>query len=184
MTAIEPLDDYQAVTDPEVPAEREHFKITDDNAASWAMRKLRTLRERQAEIDTVARDEIARIEKWHLAASGALVADTNFFTAILTHYAQQQRNELDRKSVSLPYGTIKSRAGTSRVEVSDVDGFLAWARVNAPALVRTREEPDKTQIKNSLVHVAGDMVIDKATGEVVPGVAIQRTDTSYTSETE
>lgn len=184
MSAL-PMDpaEYDAPTDPAPEGEeRERFTIGDDAAAGWAMRKLAALRKRQAEVDAIARDEIARIEAWHLAASGALVADTNYFTGLLTHYAHVEREAHGRKSISLPYGTVRSRAGSRRVEVTDDVAFLAWAEQSAPTLIRVRKEPDKAAIRQTF-DAADDMVVDPATGEVVPGITVTRSETTYQIET-
>jgi len=186
--SVEPVDpiDYD-LTDPEIlampPAERERFTITDDQQATWAMRKLMSLRKRQAEIDALARVEIERIESWHLHASGGLIADTNYFTGVLVEYARAERETNDRKSISLPYGMVKSRAGSRHVEVSDVAAFTQWAQANSPTLLRVRVEPDKAAIKASLKDEGTAGVIDTTTGEIVPGVTIVQSQTTYTVET-
>ena len=182
---IDPIE-YDAATDPVVDAaERERFRVADDQQAAWAMRKLASLRRRQAEIDRTAKAEVDRIEAWHVHQSAALVADTNYFTGLLTEYARVERDAHDRKTVSLPHGTIKSRAGGERVDVTDADAFVAWAERSAPTLVRVRVEPDKAAVKAAFT---GDpetgAVLDPTTGEVVPGVSITRTEITYTIETE
>lgn len=182
------LSEFNSASDPnwseaaDPQAERERFMITDDAAASWALRKLAALRKRQAELDAVAASELRRVEEWHLSESGKLTVDATYFTAILTEYARAQR-ETGRKSITLPTGVIKSRTSSARVDVQDVDQFLAWATPNAPSLIRVRREPDKAAMKAALT-VDGGKVIDPTTGEIVPGVTAVQPETTYTITTE
>ena len=179
---LDPIEYDSAFTVAPEGEERERFVVQDDSQAAWAMRKLMALRKRQADIDALAEEEAARIGSWHLHASSGLVADTNYFTGILTEYARKQRDDFDRKSISLPYGTVKSRASSRRVEVTDADAFIAWARTNAPTLIRVKEEPDKAAIKASF-DSSSNLIVDPSTGEVVPGVAVAVSDTTFTIET-
>lgn len=183
------LHEFDLPTDPVVTHEdRERFVVTNDSQATWAMRKLAALRARQAEIDAVARAEMERIEAWHLSASSALVPDANYFTALLTNYAAQQRAQQQRKSIALPHGVVKSRAGSARIEVTDESAFLAWAEDNAPTLIRVRREPDKAAIKAAFPPASSpgaseDGKVITEHGEIVPGVAVAMSEITYIVET-
>ena len=43
---------------------REEFKVTDLQGATWVLRKLRALNEKIDEINTVAVEEISRVNEW------------------------------------------------------------------------------------------------------------------------
>lgn len=186
----EALADYDSPTDPQPGAaeeERRRFSVSDDSGATWAMRKLAALRQRQAEINTIAEQEYLRIEAWRHQQTDNLTADINYFTGLLTEYARQEREVHGRKSITLPHGTIKSRSGSKRIEVTDEPAFLAWARQHAPTLIRVREEPDKAAIKASFpaaMLAEVDVLVDRDTGEVIPGVQLSRAETTYTVEVD
>lgn len=170
------LEDHRSPADPEAG---ERFVVDNDEKAAWVMRKLAALKKRQDEIDSVAKQEIAHIENWHLVESGKMVADMNFFSHILTEYARAEREANGRKSISLPAGTVTSRASSERIDFADVDAFLAWATPNAPSLIQTRREPDKASVKQALTIHDGK-VIDPTTGEIVPGLEVKQAEVTYT----
>lgn len=82
------------------------------------------------------------------------------------------------KTINLPSGASKSRAHAQAIKVEDEAAFLEWAKAHAPHLVREKVtySPDKTAAKDAL-RVAdsdsGPLVIDPATGAVVPGAAVE-----------
>lgn len=160
-------------------ADRERFRITDDAQATWAMRKLAAAREALNGVANVAEAEIARVQAWAEQRSRQALQDAQYFEGILCEYARAQRAE-GRKSVSTPYGTVKSRAGSPRWTI-DAEAFLAWARTAHPDLIRVKEEPALAAVKDAL-QVADGGAVDPATGEVVPGVAIAEAEVTYSVE--
>lgn len=186
MTA-QPLGEYPSPTDPVIAQEeRERFQITDDKQAAWAMRKLAAIRKRQAEVSGIADLERERIAAWETQQIEALSGDTAYFTGLLVQYARTERDANDRKSVVLPHGSVKSRAGSRRVEIVDADAFTVWAQKNAPTLVRVRVEPDKAAIRaaipDDVMRATNPLPVDSTTGEVMPGVSITRSEITYTVE--
>jgi len=175
---LEPLD-YVSRHD---PVTDERFRITDDSQASWAMRKLKAIRDRMAEIDQVAEVEFARITEWRNEQIEQASRDEPYFTAILNEYAKIEREVKDRKTISLPYGEIKSRAGSTRVDITDTEQFIAWAQANQPALLRTKIEPHKANIAEefdgNLLRDDGS-VIDLKTGEIIPGLHMTTGETTF-----
>jgi hypothetical protein len=105
--------------------------------------------------------------------------DSDYFEAILIEYGRGQRIE-GRKSVSTPYGTIKSRTAPPAFDV-DKDAFLEWAKANRPDLVRVKEEPNVADMK-AVLEVSGDNAIDPQSGEVVPGVKVTGHDVRFSVE--
>jgi len=107
--------------------------------------------------------------------------DMDYFEAILKEYAISQRSE-GRKTISTPYGSVKSRAGQPKWTVTDAEDFLSWARRNNRIdLIRVREDADLTRIKATL-DITGASVFDPDTGEVVPGITVADSQTSFTVE--
>lgn len=159
--------------------ERERFRIDNDEQAVWAMRKLAAARTRLDEIAYIAEAEIQRIQAWAEHESREPLRDVDYFEGILVEYGMQQRAE-GRKSVSTPYGTIKSRAGQAKWSV-DADTFIEWAKQHRPDLVRVKEEPALSTMKEAL-SINGDSAFDPDSGEVVPGVIVTGADTKFTVE--
>lgn len=163
--------------------QRERFTITDDRAAAWAMRKLRGIRAKQAENSQVYVDEIARLDRWLSEVNAPLDRSASYFESILSDYAARCRDDEQdgRKTISLPTGKISTRTLQPKWSV-DPETFMQWARTAHPDLIRVKEEPDLSRIKDALdVHPASSGLIALSQdGEVVPGITIEPSQVSIT----
>lgn len=178
----ETLPDYESSTTQ--PIDRERFRVDDDAKATWAMRKLRAIEAKVAENQRIATDERARIDEWLERVNEPLAQDAAYFRGLLIEYARHEREAADRKTVITPYGSVKSRAGQPKWHV-DAAVFLDWARVSHPDLIRVKEEPNLTAIKEVVLPVPGlpDIAVTPD-GEPVPGITVTPADTSYTVEVD
>lgn len=159
----------------------ERFRIENDEQAVWAMRKLAAARRRMDEITAISEAEIDRIKDWAEHEARTPMRDMDYFEAILREYAIGQRAE-GRKTISTPYGSVKSRAGQPKWSVEDAEAFLSWARRNNRSdLIRVREDADLAKMKATLENT-GPSAVDPETGEVVPGVVVSDAETSFTVE--
>lgn len=165
-----PVDDFEIIEEPA----REPFRVDDDSKADWAMRKLASIRRKQAENQAIHDRELQRVAEWLLKVNTALERDAEWFEANLRPYALQQRSE-GRKSVVLPHGTIKTTAGRPKYEIENDSEFLSWAETNAPELVRVKKEIDKKAL--GALNVAEDKVISTQ-GEIIPAVKVIPAETS------
>lgn len=148
----------------------ERWRIEDDDAANWALRKLAVLEDEQDRINTQAFAEIARINEWRTTRLAALTHHHDFFQARLTEYFRAIRhNNPDTKTYHLPAGTIASRATPGHIEILDEPALIAWAETNAPDLVATRKTVSKTAVKKLAVAKDGVSLID-GNGERIPHV--------------
>jgi len=166
--------DAQADADRE---DRERFKIEDDSQATWAMRKAAAARARLDEIKAIAESEIDRIQHWAEQESRSPVRDLDYFEGILIEYARKQRAE-GRKTVSTPYGAIKSRSGQTRFTFSDKAQFVEWAKANRPDWLVVKEEPSLSALRDSSLTAAAD----PDSGEVIPGLEVDPPTVNYTVE--
>lgn len=160
------------------PVDRERFKIEDDSQATWAMRKISAAKGRMSEIQAIADAEIARIQEWAEREAREPLRDIDYFEFILTEYATKQRAE-GRKTVSTPYGSVKSRMGQAKYVVDDTEAFLQWAKANRPEFIRVKEEPDVSAMRE---RVPADSAVDPETGEVIPGLRVEPGSPSYKVE--
>ena len=105
------------------------------------------MRERVNTWERRRRDRLERREAWH---KGGLMAYMVY---------------CGRKTLDMVNGTLRVVTGRERVEVQDLEAFLAAA---PEAFVRTVREPDKMALKRHL----------RATGELLPGTDVVRGDDS------
>lgn len=157
--------------------DRERFKITDDSQATWAMRKAAAAKARLHDIQLIAESEIERIQHWAEKESREPMRDLDYFEGILIEYAMKQRAE-GRKTVSTPYGAVKSRSGQAKYVFVDKEGFVAWAKQNHPDWIAVKEEPALSALRDSNIVNAAD----PETGEVIPGLEVQPPTVNYTVE--
>lgn len=164
---------YETTDEPD----RERFKIEDDWEATWAMRKAAAARARLHDIELVSESEIARIQEWAERESREPLRDLAYFEGILIEYAMKQRAE-GRKTVSTPYGSVKSRAGQAKYVFVDKEGFIEWAKQNHPDWIAVKEEPALSALRDSKIVNAAD----PDTGEVIPGLEVQPPTVNFTVE--
>jgi hypothetical protein len=174
MTAHEDLteatDLYEAPEDPEA---REAFRITGPGQATWAMRKLRDARAAQADVAAVAQAEIDRIQAWATAEHDRIEHNAGFFEGLLTRWALDLRAADPRsKTVSTPYGEVRTRTVPGKWDVHDEALVVAWARGSRPGLMQVRESLRLADAKKALDVTDDGRVIDPETGEIVPGIEV------------
>lgn len=164
------------------------WRIRDDMAADWAMRKLA---EAQAHIDQLDRQHleyVTRADQWRQRVIAGPRRDVEFFTAHLAVYAQQVRSQSGGKvkTLRLPSGEVPTRTGSApRPTIEDPQAVLQWALDQRDrgrtGLVRSRLVLDVLLTALAPhVEVYGDVVVDKVTGEVVPGTGVTQTPPSAT----
>ena len=170
MSDVQPIDDFEIIEEPT----REAFVISDDSKADWAMRKLASLRRKQADNKAIYDREVLRVAEWLEKVNTDLERDAEWFESNLKPYALTERYN-GRKSVVLPHGTIKTTAGRPKIEIEDESKFLAWAEASQPELIRVKKEIDK-KVLNTLLTDSGDVISTQ--GEIVPSVRVIPAETS------
>ena len=151
---------------------RDGFRITNEDEALWAMRRLATAQRRMDEVKRMAQVELDRINAWVEANTASHGREADYFETLLSDYLISVReNEADgRKSLDFPDGVVTSRITPSKVAVIDSDAFLAWAEANGHSeWVRVKREADVATIKK-VVDFDGDNVLDPTTGAVIEGL--------------
>lgn len=147
---------------PEVPEERERFKIESKDQAAWALRKMSRIKAEMEENNKVAQAEIERITAWRNEENEKLQRSVSFFESLLHEYFMQLREDDPKlKTVKLPHGSLKMRKQQPEFQYDETQ-LLPWAKENLPDAVVVKESVAKTPVKK---HI-------QETGEVVPGVTI------------
>lgn len=149
--------------------DRENFRVDTPDLAAWTMRKYRSLAQKAARNDEIAKAEHDRIDAWHQRVTQRIAGDMEFFSGHLEAYAMRERAE-NRKSVDLPDGVIRTRIRKAGI-APDKSTFVQWALEHERHdLLRVSYAPDMDAITSTVV-VDGGTVLDPGTGEVIPGLA-------------
>ena len=149
---------------------KEEFKVTDLQGATWALRKLRALNEKIAEINTLAIEEISRINEWAEKEVKSLNDDKEYFEGLLSAYYVEERAKDKKFKLSTPYGKVTSRKTTKYI-YEDEQAVMDYCNLNEIDAIRVKEELDKTAFKK----LCKDGV-NQATGEIIPGVRVETVD--------
>lgn len=150
---------------------REGFKIENLEGATWAFRKLRAIQNKEADIKAIAEEEIARVNNWKETELKQYEADKQYFEFLLSEYYKNEKAKDKKFKLSTPYGKVTSRK-TAKWNYENEEALTKYLKDNRPELVRVKEEVNKTELKK--VFKDG---IDKETGEVLPFVTVEETET-------
>lgn len=179
------IDELYDVTQIEIETEyegseevvKERYKIKNIDGANWAFRKLRAVREKEAEIRDLMNKEIERIQNWAKTELDALIVSTNFFNFLLEEYYREQKALDPKFKLSTPYGKVSSRKLQPKWIYED-DKVIPWLLENDKELVRVKYEPNKTDIKKKYQIVGSQVVTEN--GEIVEGITIEEQGDSIT----
>jgi len=157
----------------------QHWVVDDEGRAEWALRKLAKIRRQQARNVAVADEEKAHIGSWLERQNGTLDGEAQFFEGLLTTWHRALlHDDPERKTISLPAGVLRAR------QLPDVwtfgDDFTRWAESHARELLRVKTEVDRSAAKKRLTAVSAESVVDRTSGEQVPGVTVEAGDVKFT----
>lgn len=111
------------------------WRIPDDGAADWALRKLARAKARHEEVRQlmIARQE--KLREWEQEVLRPIRSDEAHWTALLDEYALRRREETGTPSVKLPNGTLGTtlRDKGGSVEIHDPTALDVFLMAN-PAL--------------------------------------------------
>jgi phage host-nuclease inhibitor protein Gam len=186
LTSVHEVDVEQEIKNREIAQQQpglviaDRFIVDDDDKANWALRKLAKTRAAIEEIDEAAVREQERISQWRVTETTKLIRQAQFFEGLLGEF-HRLRLSVDpkAKTVNLPAGKLKSRAGSDVWEF-DTEKFIEWAATQE-RFIRTKVEIDRAGAKKAL-KPKGGKVIDPETGEVVPGVDVIPGERKFTVE--
>lgn len=154
---------------PEAPKRR--FVVENAEQANWAVRKVKKIRERQAEAKALADREIAKVSAWLEQRMQSLQREEEFFASLLEEWHRKLLQEDPRmKTVKLPEGALEIRRLPPEFRYEE-EVLLGWVRENHPDCVVVKERVAWAALKKRL-KVAGGCAVDPETGEVVPGVEV------------
>lgn len=153
--------------------------IADVIDAERRLSRLRRLAREKAEVQDVAAAEVGHILAWKDDRVAGIEALEALETEVLEawHRARFLAGMIRGKSVKLASGTLKLRApGVPKLLVdADEDELATDFRQSRPTWTREKVTLDKNVIKQDTVPGDDGKVIDKATGEVVPGLRYEVT---------
>lgn len=173
---FEDLDSFMIGDEHDLPAQLEDHATAERmlRSVAWRKRELAMLEE-------LAESQIEATREWIARERKRL--ETDYFERCLQDYmaALLAQNPKGPKSIKLPSGTLRARAGQVQWEI-DAEAFLPWAQTYAESLIRTKPEPAVAEIKKAFEPDLDRGVVIDGAGEIVPGIRVLPAETTYKVE--
>jgi hypothetical protein len=153
------------------------WEITDDNKAEWAMKQYLKAQKEYNRIRALAAAEIEATKEWEARETASDINNMTFFALKLEAYYRKLR-EADpdmKQTYTLRSGKIAIRHTPVNYERVDNDALINWAVNSAEDLIM--KEVRWGALKERLNQeddymVVGDSIVEKKTGEVIPGLKV------------
>ena len=171
--------DMEAFASQEQPEGPREWRIADDGAADWAVRKIAEERAELTRIRELADEQIARIEEKLAAAERRCENGTRFLTAKLAEYFETvpHKTTKTKHSYRLLSGTLTKKLGGITMKQDDAKLLEFLKTSGNDDMIQTTEKPKWGEYKKRL-EIMGGQVVDTLTGELVEGVElIEKPDT-------
>ena len=133
------------------------------------LRKIKKLEDEKAEEQELAKAEKHRIEKWLEERERSIDYKLDYYNAILENYLREQ----GKKSVKLPFGTIRYRKRPEKFKYDD-EKVIDYLKKHYPEEVKISESYNKSNIKKLV----------KEHGEIPEGVEIEEQEAKFEVKTE
>ena len=148
------------------------FIIDDIHKATWALKKIKAIEEKQQQLKQIKEYEIETIEKWFNKEVEEINNEKMELETLLQLYYLENKS-LDKKfKLSTPYGSVSLRKN-KKWHYWDEKKLINYLKEsNNSELIRVKEELDKAKIKS--VFKNG---INPETGEILPEVYIEEVET-------
>ena len=173
--------------DLEVESIEEGFVVDGLEKLSWVMRKVAYYQKEIDEVNALSELEIERINKWKEKKLQELESSKNFLSNKAFDYHEKVlMQDPKKKSISTPYGKVKSTTRKPSVEKVNEEELKAYVRVNKPYLLEVQqlEKLNWADLKKQLniVEVDGNVMVLDEDGQVVNGVSVKQGETTFKVE--
>lgn len=167
--------------------------LPDTASVNRMLGRLAHVRRRAATDAEVAHAQIDQVQAWATGRAEMHQRQEAWLLATLRRYHEAVLALGGTKTLDLPNGTLRARAGQPQWEI-DAEAFVPWAlALKADELLRVKIDPSKAAIKEAfevgpLVSAVDGAPFDHhpaltPDGEIVPGITIAPAETNYSADT-
>jgi len=161
-------------------SDKSGFVVDNDSKASWCLRKIKKMKEKQEDNKDLAdsiierlREEIRDVEDWLDGENGKIQDNIDFLEDKLREYAFMLKEEdSDLKTYSLPFGELKFRKQRPKWKY-DEDRLLNFVEHNFAEALKIKKKVSKRDLKRN-AEVVGSKAVIKDTGQIIEGVTVER----------
>jgi hypothetical protein len=136
----------------DLPAEREHFEVTDYKTADWCLMTAKRAADDLAKIDAYYNELRDRLDAMRDRAAAEAQRTVERMEQLLRPFAERELAGKKKRSFELVNGKMGFRKLPDRVEWDSVqeDVIIDWAEKYAPDAVRVRKSLLKTELKKAI----------------------------------
>lgn len=153
-------------------AQDRRWRIADDGAADWAIKKIKTEKDELDRITALGEQEISHIKEQIERAKRRYEQNTAFLTSMLEHYfdtVEHKKTKAGTETYRLLHGQLVRKPGGIKAE-QDQEKLVQWLRQNGREdLIKVEESARWGELKKELIFV-GTVATLADTGEIVDGV--------------
>ncbi len=172
-------------------------KLQDEEYISRLMWALTHLEREQARINALCDSDRARLAEQH-ASEMAVLEDrrsdmlagvtpriedmtkvvTDWHRAVYTD--SEDRGEKKQPTTkAFPAGALKSRAGSTKVNITDMDTLVAWCKTNGhDDIIKVKETVGAREMKDRFYDAHTERFV-AADGDIIPGISAEVSDRSF-----
>ncbi|HEY3281424.1 MAG TPA: host-nuclease inhibitor Gam family protein [Armatimonadota bacterium] len=159
-TAAQAFEDHDRLVDG--TCDPPSLVVADSNDAVRILRRMSGLRQALDALSAPFTEEIRRLQERQEEVTRTYRQMLNWLDAAskepLRTFALANLPD-GRKSLPLPYGTLKLRQAPAKLDVTDPEAFCEWARAQGygDELIRTKEEPNKRALASWFKGAEGEV---------------------------
>lgn len=172
---------YESDYDDLLTAEHDGWVCRNDQQADWAVKRMRSSARKRDRLIAGIREEIETLQARICEVDAAYQTETAFFRGQLDMFMASAECEATKtqQKYELPSGAVLRRKNRQPEFVRDNDALLAWAEDYGDSdFVKVTKAPNWAVIKKGAA-IDGDRLIDKASGEVIPGVTVTQREPEF-----
>lgn len=156
------------------------MRVNDLKSLNDLFKKIKSEKDKIEENTQFFKDELSDLQMWLESSNKPHEANIEYYNSLAVDFLARLREETGEKSVSVPYGVVKSRVSRQAVQQGDKDKLFEYVKENE-IKEAIKESLNWSELKKRL-EIAGGKVIDTKTGEVVDGAHIKPETVSYSVE--
>lgn len=165
------------------PDTRDSLTVRDELEANIYMRVCQRLEAELTQLKAVKDAEVERLNVYYGARAETLEERKAFFERLVIGYYNHQRAKNPRYQLKTPWGKVTQRT-TKSPTWNDETATVEWLKATGRSeLVKVEESLKKADLKK-VFTVANGHYVDESTGEIVPGVTVEKKTSVKVSTTD
>lgn len=174
--------------------EGQSYEIKNLEDLTWAFRKLSYYQAKKVEKQKISNaererinEELSKVNAWEEKELKSVNDSISYFESIIANYhSTVLAEDPDSKTLSTPYGKVKSTTNKAQPDKEDGNKLLAFVKENKLPFIKVTEELKWGDLKKTLqvVEKDGKQIVINENGQAVPGATVKPQTTTFKVEIE